>query len=126
LRGFKTTVRLENEAFLSVNRSFETLHRFAEDEAAFSRAKALSNRLARLADEDAAAYRAFMEARGEEERRRTIEVPQEVAAKADEVALLAARVSRRLTSGVVADAEAAEELARAAALVARRLAEVNA
>jgi formiminotetrahydrofolate cyclodeaminase len=109
-----------------VNRSFETLHRFAEDEAAVSRAKALSNRLARLADEDAAAYRAFMEARGEEERRRTIEVPQEVAAKADEVALLAARVSRRLTSGVAADAEAAEELARAAALVARRLAEVNA
>jgi hypothetical protein len=25
LRGFKTTVRLENEAFLGVNQSFETL-----------------------------------------------------------------------------------------------------
>jgi hypothetical protein len=28
VRGFKTTVRLENEAFLGVNQSFETLQGF--------------------------------------------------------------------------------------------------
>src|SRR5438093_6562476 len=34
---------------------------FADDEAAITRAKALSTRLTQLADEDAAAYTAFME-----------------------------------------------------------------
>jgi formiminotetrahydrofolate cyclodeaminase len=104
----------------------ELAARFAEDEDAITRAKALSTRLAQLADEDAAAYTAFMESRSDEARRRTIEVPEEIAAKADEVAELAAQVGARLTSSVAGDAEAAAELARAAARVARRLAELNA
>jgi formiminotetrahydrofolate cyclodeaminase len=98
---------------------------FADDEAAITRAKALSTRLMQLADEDAAAYTAFMECGSEETRRRTIEVPEEIATKADEVAQLAGRVGAQLTSTVVGDAEAAEELAHAAARVARRLAELN-
>jgi formiminotetrahydrofolate cyclodeaminase len=103
----------------------ELAARFADDEATVTRAKALSGRLMQLADEDAAAYTAFMETRSDEARRRTIEVPQEIAANADEVERLAARVGTKLTSSVVGDAEAAEELARAAARVARRLAELN-
>lgn len=104
----------------------ELAARFAEDEAAVSRAKTLSTRLLQLADEDADAYTAFMETGSEEARRRTIEVPLEIAANADEVERLAGRVGTQLTSSVAGDAEAAEELARAAARVARRLAELNA
>ena len=104
----------------------ELAARFAEDEAAVSRAKTLSTRLLQLADEDADAYTAFMETGSEEARRRTIEVPLEIAANADEVARLAGRVCTQLTSSVAGDAEAAEEFARAAARVARRLAELNA
>ena len=104
----------------------ELAARFADDEAAVIRAKALSSRLTQLADEDSAAYAAFMEIRSEEARRRTIEVPNEIAANAGEVEQLARKVRAQLTSSVAGDAEAAEELARAAARVARRLAELNA
>jgi len=103
----------------------ELAARFAEDEAAITRAKALSARLTQLADEDVAAYAAFMETRTEEARRRTIEVPLEIAANAAEVELLAGRVRKQLSSSVAGDAEAAEELARTASRVARRLAELN-
>jgi formiminotetrahydrofolate cyclodeaminase len=104
----------------------ELAARFAEDEDSLTRAKALSGRLAALADEDAAAYAAFMAERSEENRRRTIEIPEELAALADEVEALADRVAAQLTTAVRGDAEAAAELARAAARVARRLAELNA
>ncbi len=104
----------------------ELAARFADDEAAVIRAKALSSRLTQLADEDSAAYAAFMETRSEEARRRTIEVPNEIAANAGEVEQLARKVRAQLTSSVAGDDEAAEELARAAARVARRLAELNA
>src|SRR5712691_10215324 len=104
----------------------ELAARFAEDAAAVSHAKALCTRLTELADEDAEAYTAFMEARNEETRRRTIEVPEEIAANADEVERLAEHVVSQLSSSVAGDAEAAAELARVAARVARRLAELNA
>ena len=104
----------------------ELAARFSDDEAAVTRAKALSTRLTQLADEDTAAYAAFVETRSEEARRRTIEVPEEIAANADEVERLAGQVGAQLTSSVAGDAEAAEELAHAAARVARRLAELNA
>jgi methenyltetrahydrofolate cyclohydrolase len=104
----------------------ELAARFARDETAVSSAKALASRLAHLADADADAYAAFLETRSDEARRRTIEVPQEIAAAADEVERLAERVGSRLTSAVAGDAEAATELARTAARIARRLAELNA
>ena len=99
---------------------------FARDEPAVDRANALAARLAQLADEDADAYTAFLETRSDEARRRTIDVPLEIAAGANEVERLAAHVRTQLTSSVAGDAEAAEELARAAARIARRLAELNA
>jgi formiminotetrahydrofolate cyclodeaminase len=103
----------------------ELAGRFAGDEEAVIRAKALVTRLVELADDDAEAYTAFMAERSDETRARIIEVPQQIAAHADEVAELAKRVRAQLTSSVAGDAEAAVELARAAARVARRLAELN-
>jgi formiminotetrahydrofolate cyclodeaminase len=103
----------------------ELAARFAEDEDAVVLAKAATMRLVELADEDSAAYTAFMADRNAETRARIVEVPEEIAARADEVAELATAVRSRLTSSVAGDAEAAIELARAAARVARRLAELN-
>jgi formiminotetrahydrofolate cyclodeaminase len=103
----------------------ELAARFAEDDDAVVRAKAATMRLVELADEDSAAYTAFMADRTDETRARIVEVPEEIAARADEVAELAAAVWSRLTSSVAGDAEAAIELARAAARIARRLAELN-
>jgi formiminotetrahydrofolate cyclodeaminase len=90
------------------------------------RAKSLWSRLAELADEDSAAYGAFMADRNDETRARIIAVPEEIGACADEIARLADHVRGQLKSSVVGDAEAAAELARAAGVVARRLAELNA
>ena len=103
----------------------ELAGRFAGDEEAVVRAKALVTRLVELADEDAEAYTAFMAERSDETRARIIEIPQEIAGHADEVAELAERVRAQLTSSVAGDAEAGVELARSAARVARRLAELN-
>ena len=58
----------------------ELAGRFAGDEEAVIRAKALWSRLAELADEDAAAYTAFMADRSEANRERIIAVPLEIAA----------------------------------------------
>jgi methenyltetrahydrofolate cyclohydrolase len=104
----------------------ELAARFAGNEDAVVRAKAAVTRLVELADEDAAAYTAFMAERTEATRARIIELPQEIAARADEVADLADSVRADLRSAVAGDAEAAAELARAAARVARRLAAINA
>jgi formiminotetrahydrofolate cyclodeaminase len=98
---------------------------FAGDEDAVMRAKAHVVQFLELADEDAVAYTAFMADRSEQTRARIIAVPEEIAARADEVASLADQVRSQLTSSVAGDAEAAVELARAAARVARRLAELN-
>jgi formiminotetrahydrofolate cyclodeaminase len=103
----------------------ELAGRFAEDDQSVVRAKALWSRISELADEDADAYTAFMADRTAETRERIVAVPEEIAACADEVAGLAAHVRTQLQSAVAGDAEAAGELARAAATVARRLAALN-
>jgi formiminotetrahydrofolate cyclodeaminase len=104
----------------------ELAARFVGDEEAVTRAKAAVARFVQLADEDAVAYTAFMADRNDETRARIIEVPEEIAAHADDIAALAESLRQRLSSSVGGDAEAAVELARAAARVARRLAELNA
>ena len=103
----------------------ELAGRFAGDEEAIVRAKALWSRLAELADEDAAAYTAFLAERSDATRERIIAVPLEIAECAEEAAELAERVRSQLRTAVVGDAEAARELARTASRVARRLAEMN-
>jgi formiminotetrahydrofolate cyclodeaminase len=104
----------------------ELAGRFAGDEASVGRAKALGSRLSELADEDSEAYTAFMADRSDENRARIVAVPEEIAACADEIAALAEHVRGQLSSSVAGDAEAAAELAQAAARVARRLAALNA
>jgi formiminotetrahydrofolate cyclodeaminase len=104
----------------------ELAARFANDEESVVLAKAHWSRLAELADEDGAAYAAFMAERSDANRARIVAVPGEIAAVADEVATLADHVKEQRHTAVVGDAEAAAELARAAARVARRLAELNA
>ena len=103
----------------------ELAGRFASDEEAVVRAKALWSRLAELADEDAAAYTAFLAERSDTTRERIIAVPLEIAECAEEAAELAERVRAQLRTAVVGDAEAARDLATTAAKVARRLAEMN-
>lgn len=104
----------------------ELAGRFAEDDDAVLKAQAAVARLVQLADEDAVAYTAFMAERTDETRARIVAVPEEIAARADEVAALAQRVRAQLTSSVAGDAEAAIELAQAASRVARRLVDLNA
>jgi formiminotetrahydrofolate cyclodeaminase len=104
----------------------ELAGRFAGDEEAVVRAKSLVTLLVELADEDTEAYTAFMAERTAETRARIIEVPERIAAHADEVVELGRRVRAQLTSSVAGDAEASVELALAAARVARRLAALNA
>jgi glutamate formiminotransferase/glutamate formiminotransferase/formiminotetrahydrofolate cyclodeaminase len=99
---------------------------FARDEVAITRAQELTVRLAELADEDAAAYAAFLADRSDESRAEIVRVPLAIAACADEVAELSDGIASRLTTAVAADARASAELARTASRVARRLAEVNA
>src|SRR5437588_8168211 len=78
----------------------ELAARFAEDEEAVMRAKAAMMRLIQLADEDATAYTAFMADRNDETRARIIEVPEEIAARADEVAEIGEAVHAKLRSSV--------------------------
>jgi formiminotetrahydrofolate cyclodeaminase len=99
--------------------------RFVGDDEAVMKAKTAVARLVQLADEDSAAYGAFMADRNDETRARIVAVPEEIAAHADEIAELAESLRGRLASSVAGDAEASVELARAAARVARRLAELN-
>ncbi|MEP6812524.1 MAG: cyclodeaminase/cyclohydrolase family protein [Actinomycetota bacterium] len=103
----------------------ELAARFAEDEDAIVRAKAATMRLVELADEDSAAYTAFVADRNDETRARIVAVPEEIAARADEVAELARAVRAQISSSVAGDAEAAIELAETASRVARRLAALN-
>ena len=104
----------------------ELAARFADDESTVARAKALAARLAQLADEDIDAYTEFMQDRNEMTRRRIIEVPEAIAAGADEIAELASTVREQVSPTVAGDADAAAELAGAASRVARRLAALNA
>jgi formiminotetrahydrofolate cyclodeaminase len=103
----------------------ELAARFAGDDDAVMRAKALGTRLVQLADEDAVAYTAFMAERNDATRAEIVRVPEEIASHADEVAEIAEGVRAQLRSAVAGDAEAAVELARAAARVGRRLAAIN-
>ena len=103
----------------------ELAARFAGDDDAIASARSLGARLTALADEDAAAYTAFMASRTDETRAWIVAVPLEIAACADEVAALADRMRLAVSASVAGDAEVAAELARAAAGLARRLAELN-
>ena len=99
--------------------------RYAGNEADAERARSLAAELVHLGDADAAAYAAFMADRNEETRAEIIRVPEEIARRAEDAVELALRNADRLSSSVAGDARAAAELGRAAARVARGLAQLN-
>jgi len=103
----------------------ELVARFGGDEPATAEAESLRSRLLALADEDSDAYLAFMATRSDADRQRTIDVPAEIAATAATVRDLAGRLAERANPSTVGDAEAAAELAGAAARVGARLVELN-
>jgi formiminotetrahydrofolate cyclodeaminase len=103
----------------------ELAARYAGDDEVAARAQALGGELVALGDEDAAAYEAFMAERTAETRAAIVRVPEEIATRAEEVAALAQSVHGRLKPAVAGDAETAIALARAAAVAARRLVEIN-
>jgi formiminotetrahydrofolate cyclodeaminase len=103
----------------------ELTARFSDDEAARDEALRLRGELLALADEDAAAYAAFMRTRSDEARDRTIDVPLALAEAAATVARLAERLEREGNPRLVGDAAAGAVLARAAVVTAARLVELN-
>ena len=103
----------------------ELASRYAGDEEAAARAHELALELVRLGDEDAAAYAAFMADSNETTRAEIVRVPEQMANLADEVVAIALRAGDKLSTAVCGDAEAAAELARACARVARGLARLN-
>jgi methenyltetrahydrofolate cyclohydrolase len=103
----------------------ELAARFSDEREATSRLEELRSRLLELADEDADAYTAFMGTRSDTDRDRTIDVPLAVAETASEVAVLARILVEGGNPRVAGDAEAAAELAAAAARVGARLVEIN-
>ena len=104
--------------------------RFAPDEWArraevVGRAEELRARIEPLADADAAAYGEFMAAPTEGNRARTVEIPDELAELAAEVAELGALVAVEGNPNVTGDAAAGATLAAAAAAIAARLVALN-
>lgn len=98
---------------------------FSNEEGVAGELRELRERLAALADEDAAAYSAYMETRSDEARDRTIEVPLAIAESAAAVRALAEELAASGNQSVRGDAEAAAELAGAAARIGARLVEIN-
>jgi formiminotetrahydrofolate cyclodeaminase len=103
----------------------ELAARVSEDEPAAVQAVALRGRLLALADEDAEAYAAFLDAGRDADRSRTIDVPLELAETAAGVASLATRLGAEGKTSVRGDALAAADLARAAVVAAARLVVIN-
>ena len=104
--------------------------RFAPDEWArraevVGRAEELRARIEPLADADAVAYGEFLSAPTDANRARIVEIPDDLAELAAEVAELAALVAVEGNPNVTGDAAAGATLAAAAAAIAARLVALN-
>jgi formiminotetrahydrofolate cyclodeaminase len=99
---------------------------FADDRPSTARAASLRARLLYLADEDAEAYRAFMDSGNDEDRSRTIEVPLSIAEAARDVIDLARGVEQRVKPTIAGDAAAAAALGAAVVTAAAALVVINA
>jgi formiminotetrahydrofolate cyclodeaminase len=97
----------------------------SQNAAAVDDARRLRANLVALADEDATAYTEFLRSHSDDARARIVVVPNTIAARADEVAALAARLVESGKASVRGDALAAGELARGAARAARHLVAIN-
>jgi formiminotetrahydrofolate cyclodeaminase len=102
--------------------------RYADDEPTATTADELRASLLRLADADAAAYTAYLAAKGEARKaalRAATEVPREIATTATRVAALAGELVANGNPRLLGDARVAELLAEAAAKAATVLVEIN-
>ena len=104
--------------------------RFAPDEwrrraETIGRAEELRARIEPLADEDANAYRAFMDERTDATRERIVAIPFALVVLATETATLAALVATEGNPNVRGDAAAGADLAAAAASIGARLVSLN-
>ena len=102
--------------------------RFADDDPVAATADGLRADLLRLAEADAAAYTAYLAAKGEARKaalRTATEVPTAIAAAATRVAALAHELVERGNPRLLGDARVAELLATAAAEAATVLVELN-
>ena len=102
--------------------------RFSDDDAVAATADELRADLLRLAEADAAAYTAYLAAKGAERKaalRKATEVPKDIAAAADRVAELARDVLTRGNPNLTGDARVAELVAEASAKAATVLVEIN-
>jgi methenyltetrahydrofolate cyclohydrolase len=102
--------------------------RFSDDDAVATTADGLRADLLRLAEADAAAYTAYLAAKGPARKaalRKATEVPQDIAEAAAQVAKLARDVLARGNPNLTGDARVAELLAEAAAKAAAVLVEIN-
>lgn len=95
------------------------------DELGVEEARALRRRLAELAEEDAAAYTAFIRDRTPETLAGIVEVPEAIADAARAVAELGLRIAESGKPSVRGDALAAVDLARGAEQAAARLVAIN-
>lgn len=103
----------------------ELAARFSGEDDLAERLHELRLRLAELADEDAAAFTAYMATRSSGDRDRIVQVPLAIAETAAEARDLAEALLGRAGRSVRGDAEAGAALAAAAARVAARLVEIN-
>jgi methenyltetrahydrofolate cyclohydrolase len=106
----------------------EMAARYADEQEAARRAGALRARFLELASEDAEAYAAVLEAKGEERQQalsRAADVPLELAESAVEIAELANRLAAVGNPSLRGDAETAAFLAAAATRAAANLVEIN-
>jgi formiminotetrahydrofolate cyclodeaminase len=103
----------------------ELTARLAEDERGTIEARRLRERLLELADEDAAAYAAYLETQTDETKSRTVEVPLRLAEASASVRELAVELGASASRPVSGDTNAAAELASAVVRAAARLVEIN-
>jgi formiminotetrahydrofolate cyclodeaminase len=103
----------------------ELAARFSDEREAAGRLVELRTQLVELADEDAAAYSAFMRTRSDEDRDRTINIPLAIAEAASEVASIARAIAEGGNPRVAGDAIAGAELAAAVTRVGAELVEIN-
>ncbi len=102
--------------------------RFADDEPTATTADELRTELLRLADADAAAYTAYLAAKGEARKaalRTATAVPRDIASAATRVAALAKDLVAHGNPRLLGDARVAELLAEATAQAATELVEIN-
>jgi methenyltetrahydrofolate cyclohydrolase len=124
--GAVTAIAVSLAAALTVMAARFAPETWARRHEVVGRAEQLRAQVERLADEDAAAYAAYLAERNDSTSERIVAIPFQLAEIAAEVASLAALVAVEGNPNLRGDATAGADLAAAAASIAARLVEINA